>query len=295
MQIYLLFKSGFISIVGCPNAGKSTLLNLLIGNKLSIISPKVQTTRHRIMGIYNVPEAQLIFLDTPGIIKPKYKLQENMMQAVDEAIADADVIVLVTGAQAELIPDTDFLNRLNALQTPLIVVFNKIDMLTETVLAEYILQWKNRMPNALCVPVSALHRFNHPMLIKAIVAKLPEHPPYYDADMLTDRTERFIASEYIREEVYSMFHQEVPYSCDIQITAFKTDLKGIHIQGLIIVERESQKGILIGQGGKALKQLGIRARKKLEPFFEKPIHLMLRVKVESDWRNQNQKLKQFGY
>jgi GTP-binding protein Era len=295
VQIYLLFKSGFISIVGCPNAGKSTLLNLLIGNKLSIISPKVQTTRHRIMGIYNIPDAQLIFLDTPGIIKPKYKLQEHMMQFVDDAIADADVIVLVTGAQPELIPDTDFLNRLHALQRPLIVVINKIDTLTETVLAECVLQWKNRMPNARYVPISALHRFNHPMLIEAIVAKLPEHPPYYDADMLTDRTERFIAAEYIREEVFSMFHQEVPYSCDIQITAFKTDSKGIHIQGIVLVERESQKGILIGQGGKALKQLGIRARKKLEPFFEKPIHLMLHVKVESDWRNQNQKLKQLGY
>lgn len=247
------------------------------------------------MGIYNVPEGQLIFLDTPGIIQPKYKLQEHMMRAVDEAIADADVIVLVTGAQADLMPDTNFVNRLHALQKPLIVVFNKIDLLTEQELNASVLQWKNRLPEAPYIPMSALHRFNHQMLIQAIVSKLPEHPPYYDADMLTDRSERFIASEYIREEVFAMFHQEVPYSCDVQITAFKTDAKGIHIQGLILVERESQKGILIGQGGKALKQLGIRARKKLEPFFDSPIHVMLHVKVEPDWRNQNQKLKHLGY
>ena len=295
MQIYSLFKSGFISIVGCPNAGKSTLINLLIGSRLSIVSPKVQTTRHRIMGIFNDSQSQLIFLDTPGILKPRYKLQEHMMQTVEDSLKDADVIVLVTGPEPSLLPEPDFLKALQVLNKPLVIVYNKIDQLQESQMMEGLAYWKQQFPESACLPLSALHAFNHPALLNELKQLVPEHPPYYDSEALTDRSERFIASEYIREVVFARYHKEIPYSTEITIDEFKTSPKGLHLHATVWVERETQKGILIGHGGKALKQLGSSARKQLELFFNAIVHLKLHVKVEPDWRSRDQKLKQWGY
>ena len=287
-------KAGFVSLVGKPNVGKSTLMNALVGEKLSIVTPKAQTTRHRILGIVNEDDYQIVFSDTPGIIKPVYGMQESMMNFVNGSLVDADIILFVTDIN-EKYDENDVLEKLAKTSSPIAVVINKIDKSNEDLVKEKILYWEEKLKPEAIFAVSALHDHNVPAVMQFIMDKLPEHPAYYDKDVLTDRNERFFVSEIIREKIFKLYEKEIPYSTEVIITAFKDESKIIRISSEIIVERDSQKNIIIGKAGEMLKKVGTYARKDMEEFLQKKVFLEMFVKVIPDWRNRKNYLKSFGY
>lgn len=291
-------KAGFVNIIGKPNAGKSTLTNALVGEKISIITEKAQTTRHRIMGIISDKDYQVVFSDTPGIIAPHYKMHEGMMQFVDTSFKDADVIVYVSPGDEDESRDAKFSEtfaRLEKMEVPVLIVINKIDLLDEKKLEEKADFWKQKLPKAEIIPVSASEKFNTDYLLKRIKELLPEAPSFFPEDQLTDKSERFIAAEIIREKILKYYQKEIPYSVDVVIEIFKDEPNIIRISSVIFVERESQKMILIGQGGKSIKGMGMAARKDMEKFFGKKVFLEQTVKVKKDWRNDENYLKTQGY
>ncbi|NLB68016.1 MAG: GTPase Era [Bacteroidales bacterium] len=288
-------KSGFVNIIGNPNVGKSTLMNALVGEKLSIVTAKAQTTRHRIMGIVNEDNWQIVYSDTPGIIKPHYKLQESMMDFVDTAIGDADIIIYVTDVVEKRDKNIAYIEKLNQLECPVILVINKIDLSTQEKVVEMMSQWKELLPKAEIIPVSATEKFNLEKLFDTILAYLPVSPPWYDKDAFTDKSLRFFASEIIREKILLNYSQEIPYCTEVVIEEFQEGKERYDISAVINVMRNSQKGILIGNKGAALKKTGTQARIDMEDFFEKKVFLKLYVKVEPDWRENRRKLRDFGY
>ncbi len=288
-------KAGFVNIVGCPNVGKSTLMNALVGERLSIITSKAQTTRHRIMGIVSGEDYQIVFSDTPGIIKPLYKLQEKMMQFVVTAMTDADIFLVITDVFEDIQLEESYLQKLQKTKTPILLLINKIDVSTQEQLEASLLRWKERLPQAEVVAISALQKFNIDRIMSRIIELLPEANAFYDKDEYTDKPERFFVSEIIREKILLNYKKEIPYSVETIVNSFKEDEKIIRIQADILVERESQKGIIIGDKGAALKRVGTQARKEMEAFFRKQIFLELFVKVDKDWRNNEKRLKNFGY
>ncbi len=289
-------KAGFVNIVGNPNVGKSTLMNDLVGERISIITSKAQTTRHRIMGIVNTPDYQIVFSDTPGVLKPKYKLQESMLDFSEGALTDADVLLYVTDVVEDPTKNADFLARVAAEKVPVLLVINKIDLLkNQTELESIVSRWKELLPNAEIFPTSALEHFNVQALMNRIVELLPENPPYFGKDALTDKPARFFVTEIIREKILLNYQKEVPYSTEVIVEKFDEKEGAIHIMAVIYVERDSQKGILIGKGGAMLKKVGMQARKDIETFFGKKVFLELFVKVEPNWRNRENKLRAFGY
>lgn len=292
-----MHRAGFVNIVGNPNVGKSTLSNLLVGERLSIITSKAQTTRHRIMGIVNGDDYQIVFSDTPGVLKPKFKLQQSMLEYSTGALVDADVLLYVTDVVESPTKNQDFLDRVAREKIPVLLVINKIDLLKggQPELEAKIDEWKKILPGAEVFPTSALANFNVDNLMRRIVELLPENPPYFGKDALTDRSSRFFVTEIVREKILLGYDKEVPYSTQVIVEKFEEGDNGIHIMAVIYVERDSQKGIIIGHGGSKLKRLGIEARKDIEKFFDKHVFLQLFVKVEKDWRNQESKLRQFGY
>lgn len=288
-----MFKSGFVNIIGKPNVGKSTLMNQLVGERLSIITSKAQTTRHRILGILTTDKFQIIYSDTPGMIKPSYKMQESMMSFVNESIRDADVLIFVTDPFDKIEEET--LDRLSRLEIPVIAVLNKTDLKKNEALEEKEILITERINPTRMYKVSALEGKGVDEVFDAIIELLPEHPPYYPADSLTDKPERFFASEIVREKIFLNYKKEVPYSTEVVITEFLEDEDIIRIRAEIYVERKSQKGIIIGKGGEALKKVGIAAREDLEKFFGKQVHIETYVKVADDWRKKDQDLRRFGY
>ncbi len=289
-------KSGFVNIVGNPNVGKSTLMNDLVGERVSIITSKAQTTRHRIMGIVNTPEYQIVFCDTPGVLKPKYKLQESMLSFSEGALTDADILLYVTDVVEDPTKNADFLQRVAAEKIPVLLVINKIDLLKDqTELEKIVERWHTMLPNAEILPASAKEGFNVPNLMRRIVELLPEGEPYFGKDALTDKPARFFVTEIIREKILLNYDKEVPYSAEVIVEKFEEKENSIHIMAVIYVERDSQKGILIGKGGSMLKRVGTEARKDIEKFFGKNVFLELFVKVEPNWRNRENKLRSFGY
>ena len=290
-----MHKSGFVNIVGNPNVGKSTLMNLLVGERISIATFKAQTTRHRIMGIINDEDAQIVFSDTPGVLKPNYKLQESMLAFSESALVDADVLLYVTDPMEKVDKNEDFLSKVAQMKVPVLVLINKIDQTDEKNLVNLVEQWHNLLPNAEILPISALHKFNVQPVLNRIKELLPECPPYFDKDQLTDKPARFFVSEIIREKILLYYDKEIPYSVEVGVESFQEDKTHIHIRAVIYVERDSQKGIIIGHGGKALKKVGTEARKSLEKFFGKNIYLETYVKVDKDWRNSTKELNLFGY
>ena len=287
-------KAGFVSIIGKPNAGKSTLMNALVGEKMSIITPKAQTTRHRILGMVNTDDYQIVFSDTPGIIKPHYALHESMMNQVQGSIVDADLILLMTDIN-EKHDETDVMQRLEGTQSPVVVLINKIDQSDPETVKQKVEYWEEKLRPLAVFAISALKMPNVEHLLKFIVEYLPEHAPYYEKDALTDRNDRFFASEMIREQVFKQYKKEIPYSTEVIITAFKEEEKIYRISAEIIVERDSQKNIIIGQGGSMLKIVGTYARRSMEDFYQKKIFLEMFVKVIGDWRSKKNYLKKFGY
>lgn len=290
-----MHKSGFVNIVGNPNVGKSTLMNLLVGERISIITSKAQTTRHRIMGIVNTGDMQIVYSDTPGVLKPNYKLQENMLNFSESALADADVLVYVTDVIEKTDKNDFFLKKVQKVESTILLVINKIDLSNQKELEQLVAEWQKTLPRAEIVPVSATNRFNTEYLKKRIEEQIPESPPYFEKDALTDRPARFFVTEIIREKILLYYQKEIPYSVEVVVEQFQETKELIHIKALIIVERESQKGIIIGDQGKAIKKVGSMARKDIEHFFEKKIFLEMFVKVEKDWRNRDNLLKNFGY
>ena len=290
-----MHKAGFVNIVGNPNVGKSTLMNLLVGERISITTFKAQTTRHRIMGILNTPEMQICFSDTPGVLKPNYKLQEHMLKFSESALQDADVLLYVTDMVETPDKNADFLEKVRKLKVPILVLVNKIDLGDQEGLAKKVEEWHAVMPQAEIIPISALHRFNVDVVLRRIQELLPESPAYFDKDQWTDKPARFFVSEIIREKILLYYDKEIPYSVEVRVELFKEDERKIHISAIIYVERESQKGIIIGHQGVALKKVGTEARKALEKFFDKPIYLQLFVKVDKDWRSSQRELNSFGY
>jgi GTP-binding protein Era len=288
-------KSGFVNIIGNPNVGKSTLMNALVGEKLSIVTAKAQTTRHRIMGIVNGDNCQIVYSDTPGILKPNYKLQESMMDFVDVAIGDADIILYITDVVEKKDKNIAYIEKLNQLECPVIVVLNKIDLSTQEKVVEMMAQWKDLLPKSEIIPVSATEKFNLEKLFDTILALLPVSPPWYDKETFTDKSMRFFASEIIREKILLNYSQEIPYCTEVVIEEFKEGEERYDISAVINVMRNSQKGILIGNKGAALKKTGTQARIDMEDFFEKKVFLKLFVKVEPDWRENRRKLRDFGY
>ncbi len=287
-------KAGFVSIIGKPNVGKSTLLNAIMGQKLAIATQKAQTTRHRIFGILNEPHYQIVFSDTPGIIDPAYKLQESMMTFVKESMEDGDVVLIVVEAgQKELGKEVE--HQLKKSDAPKILLLNKIDQLKQEEVLEKIKFWEEQKISDTVIPISALNKFNTAQLKDLIVELLPESPPFYEKDQFTDKSERFFASETIREKIFQRYKKEIPYSCEVVVNSFKEEKKILRIQADILVERDSQKGILIGNKGAALKNVGSAARQDLENFFGKKVFLELYVKVKANWRNEDKWLKEFGY
>ena len=289
------FKSGFVNIVGNPNVGKSTLMNLLVGERISIATFKAQTTRHRIMGIINDEDSQIVFSDTPGVLKPNYKLQKSMLNFSESALADADVLLYVTDPIEKNDKNNDFLEKVNQMDVPVLVLINKIDLTDQDKLTELVEQWHTMLPKVEIVPISALHKFNVDAVLKRIKELLPEAPPYFDQDQLTDKPARFFVSEIMREKILLYYDKEIPYSVEVAVESFKEDEHHIHINTVIYVERESQKGIIIGKKGVALKKVATEARKSLEKFFGKPVFLETFVKVDPDWRNSDKSLTNFGY
>ncbi len=290
------FKSGFVNIVGNPNVGKSTLMNDLVGERISIITSKAQTTRHRIMGIVNAPEYQIVFSDTPGVLKPKYKLQESMLNFSEGALTDADILIYVTDVVENPEKNAEFLARVAKEKVPVLLVINKIDLLkSQDDLEAIVAKWKTILPNAEVFPTSALEHFNVTNLMTRIVELLPEGHPYFGTDALTDKPARFFVTEIIREKILTNYDKEVPYSVEVIVEKFDEKEGAIHIMAVIYVERDSQKGIIIGKGGSKLKKVGTEARKDIETFFGKKVYLELFVKVEDNWRNRENKLRSFGY
>jgi len=290
-----MHKSGFVNIVGNPNVGKSTLMNALVGERISIITSKAQTTRHRILGIVNGDDFQIVYSDTPGVLKPNYRLQESMLKFSRSALTDADVLLYVTDVYDTYEKNADFVEKVNLNTAPLILIINKIDLIDEEKLIVLVEKWKSVMPRAEIFPVSAIEKFNIEPLFKRIKELLPESPPFFDKDQLTDKPARFFVTEIIREKILMNYEKEIPYSVEVEVEQFVEDERLIHINAVIYVERDSQKGIIIGHGGKSLKKVGTEARKDLELFFEKKVFLELFVKVEKDWRNKDIKLRGFGY
>jgi GTPase len=288
-------KAGFVNIVGKPNVGKSTLMNVLIGERLSIISSKAQTTRHRIMGIINEDHYQIVFSDTPGMLKPKYELHKNMMSFVNMSLEDADVILFVTDLFETDEEIEDVIEKINNSGVPVLLVINKIDLSKENQLDEVTAYWTQRIKSETVIPISATESFNTERILQEILDRLPVHEPFYDKEELTDRPERFFASEIVREKIFLNYRKEIPYSTEVAIEDFYEEETIIRIRAIIYVERDSQKGIIIGEGGKALKRVGIQARMEMEKFFGKKIFLETFVKVADDWRKDKNKLKKFGY
>jgi len=288
-------KAGFVNIIGCPNVGKSTLMNVLVGERLSIITSKAQTTRHRIMGIVNGEDFQIVYSDTPGVLKPNYKLQESMMEFVQTAITDADIMLVVTDIYEDVKLEEKILTKIKNAKVPVLLLVNKVDLATQDKLEEKVQFWKNEVPNAEVIPVSALEKFNVNYIFDRILALLPEGPGFYDKDQLTDKPEKFFVSEIIREKILLNYKKEIPYSVEVVIESYKEEEKIIKIRAEILVIRESQKGIIIGHQGKMLKKVGTDARKDMEGFLQKQVFLELFVKVNKDWRDNDNQLKRFGY
>ena len=288
-------RSGFVNIVGNPNVGKSTLMNLLVGERVSIITSKAQTTRHRIMGIVNTPELQIVYSDTPGVLRPNYKLQESMLEFSESALGDADVLLYVTDTVETADKNEFFLERVRGVKCPVLLLINKVDLTTQSELEALVERWHQELPEAEIIPLSALNNFNVQPLKKRIESLIPPSPPYFEKDALTDKPARFFVTEIIREKILLYYQKEIPYSVEVVDEAFREDDARIHIQALIIVERDSQKGIIIGHKGVALKKVGSMARRDMERFFEKKIFLELFVKVEKDWRNRDNLLRAYGY
>ena len=290
-----MHKSGFVNIIGNPNVGKSTLMNAMVGEKLSIVTAKAQTTRHRIMGIVNGDDYQIVYSDTPGILKPNYRLQQNMMNFVNDAIGDADIVLYVTDTVENADKNADYVEKLSKLDCPVVIVVNKIDLSTQDKVLELMSSWQAKVPRATVIPASASEKFNLDSIFKAILKDLPVSPPWYDKDTFTDRNLRFFASEIIREKILLNYKEEIPYCCQVEIEAFKDGAQRYDISAIIYVMRDSQKGILIGNRGSALKRVGMQARTDMEEFFQKKVFLQLFVKVDPDWRESRKELRRFGY
>ena len=302
MMVENKHKAGFVNIVGNPNVGKSTLMNQLVGERISIATFKAQTTRHRIMGIVNTPEMQIVFSDTPGVLKPNYKLQESMLAFSESALQDADVLLYVTDVVENPEKNMDFLEKVQKMTIPVILLINKIDELasdtnqsSQASLSAIVERWHSLLPNAEILPISAKNKFGIDLLLKRIQELLPESPAFFDKDQLTDKPARFFVSEIIREKILLYYDKEIPYAVEVRVERFKEDDKHIHINAVIYVERDSQKGIIIGHQGVALKKVSTEARKSLEKFFGKPIYLEIFVKVDKDWRSSQRELDAFGY
>ena len=290
-----MHKAGFVNIVGNPNVGKSTLMNQLVGERISIATFKAQTTRHRIMGIVNTPEMQIVFSDTPGVLKPNYKLQESMLAFSVSALSDADVLLYVTDVVEDPEKNADFLEKVRGMKIPVLLLINKIDESDQKTLGDIVERWHALLPKAEILPISAKHKFGTDLLLRRIQELLPESPPYFDKDQLTDKPARFFVSEIIREKILLYYDKEIPYSVEVKVERFKETEKKIHINAVIYVERESQKGIVIGHQGVALKKVSLEARKTLERFFDKEVYLETFVKVDKDWRSSKKELDSFGY
>lgn len=288
-------KAGFVNIIGNPNVGKSTLMNALVGERLSIITSKAQTTRHRILGIVNTDDYQIVFSDTPGIIKPAYELQESMMDFVKTAFEDADILIYMVEIGEKELKDEAFFNRISNSKVPVLLLINKIDRSNQTQLEEQMQLWHEKVPNAEIFPISALEHFNTAAVMNRIIELLPESPAYYPKDSLTDKSERFFVNEIIREKILLNYDKEIPYAVEVETEEFKEEEEIIRIKCVIMVERDTQKGIIIGHKGGALKKVGIAAREEMEKFFQKKVHLELFVKVNKDWRSSEYQLKRFGY
>jgi GTP-binding protein Era len=288
-------KSGFVNIIGNPNVGKSTLMNRLVGERISIITSKAQTTRHRILGIVNTEDMQIVYSDTPGVLQPNYKLQQSMLNFSQSALNDADVLLYVTDTVEKCTKNEDFLQKVRQTQCPVLLLINKIDLIDQAKLEKLVEQWHELLPDAEIVPLSALSAFNIEPIQKRIIELLPDSPPYFEKDALTDRPARFFVTEIIREKILLYYQKEIPYATEVIVEMFDESTEKIHIKAVIIVERDTQKGIIIGHQGQALKKVGTMARKDLEHFFEKKIFLEMFVKVEKDWRNRDNLLKAFGY
>ena len=290
-----MHKSGFVNIVGNPNVGKSTLTNVLVGEKISIITSKAQTTRHRILGIVNTDEYQIVYSDTPGVLRPNYKLQESMRTFSESALSDADVLLYMTDVIEKTSKNEEFLQKVQKVDVPVLLLINKIDQTNQQELENLVAQWHELLPKAEIYPLSALNRFNVDTIKKRVLDLIPESPPYFEKDALTDRPARFFVTEIIREKILLYYQKEVPYSVEVIVELFKEEKDIINIKALIIVERDTQKGIIIGHKGSALKKVGTMARKDIERFFDKKIFLEIFVKVEKDWRSRDNLLRQFGY
>ena len=290
-----MHKAGFVNIIGNPNVGKSTLMNAMVGERLSIITSKAQTTRHRIFGIVNDENYQIVFSDTPGIIKPAYELQSSMMDFVKTAFTDADILIYMVEVGEKELKDEAFFNKIINAKVPVLLLLNKIDKTNQELLEQQVQLWKEKVPNAEIYPISALENFNVENVYNRIIELLPQSPPFYPKDQLTDKTERFFVNETIREKILLNYDKEIPYSCEVETEEFKEEENIIRIKSVIMVERETQKGIIIGHKGSSLKKVGIQAREDLEQFFAKKIHLELFVKINKDWRNSAYQLKRFGY
>ena len=290
-----MHKAGFVNIVGNPNVGKSTLMNLLVGERISIATFKAQTTRHRIMGILNTDDMQIVFSDTPGVLKPNYKLQESMLNFSESALVDADVLLYVTDTIEQPDKNQEFMEKVRRLDVPVLLLINKIDLSNQEDLVKLVDQWHEMLPKAEIIPVSAKARFNVDAVMKRIRKLIPDSPPYFGKDQLTDKPARFFVTEIIREKILLYYDKEIPYAVEVVVEQFKEEAKSIHINAVIYVERDSQKGIIIGKQGKALKKVATEARKTLEHFFQKTIYLETFVKVDKDWRSSDKELKNFGY
>lgn len=288
-------RSGFVNIVGNPNVGKSTLMNLLMGERISIATFKAQTTRHRIMGIINEPDAQIVFSDTPGVLKPNYKLQEEMLAFSESALQDADVLLYVTDVVEKPDKNQDFLQKVSRMQVPILLLINKIDVSDQQTLENLVASWHEALPTAEIFPISAKARFNVDNVMRRVKELLPPSPPYFDKDQWTDKPARFFVTEIIREKILLYYDKEIPYSCEVMVESFNETDKSISIRAIIFVERDSQKGIIIGHKGVALKKVSTEARKTLEKFFQKSIFLETYVKVDKDWRNNQKRLQAYGY
>ena len=290
-----MHKSGFVNIVGNPNVGKSTLMNLLVGEKVSIITSKAQTTRHRILGIVNTEDYQIVYSDTPGVLRPNYKLQESMLNFSVSALSDADVLLYMTDVVEKIDKNEEFLQKVQNVDAPVLLLINKIDQTNQQELEKLVAQWKELLPKAEIYPISALNKFNVDTVKKRILDLIPESPPYFEKDALTDRPARFFVTEIIREKILLYYQKEVPYAVEVVVEEFKDEREIINIRALIIAERDTQKGIIIGHKGAALKKMATMARKDMELFFNKKIFLEIYVKVEKDWRSRDNLLRQYGY
>ncbi len=290
-----MHKAGFVNIVGNPNVGKSTLMNLLVGERISIATFKAQTTRHRIMGILNTDDAQIVFSDTPGVLKPNYKLQEAMLRFSRSALRDADVLLYVTDMVESPEKNSDFIAEVRKLDVPILVLINKIDLADQQQLVQKVEQWHEIIPEAEILPISAIAKFNVDVVMRRVMELLPESPPYFEKDALTDKPARFFVTEIIREKILLHYDKEIPYVCEAAVEYFKEDDNKIYIKSIIYVERDTQKGIIIGHEGSALKRVATDARRELEKFFGKKIFLEIYVKVDKDWRNSDRQLRRFGY